>query len=288
MILPTYLKVLYPFSHTYHTLSNGYRLHYVDEGKGEPVVLLHGNPTWSFYYRNLILKLSPFYRCLALDHLGCGLSDKPKAFSYQLERHIEHTAQWLQSLNLTRFHLIVHDWGGAIGMGLLERFHEQIGKVILLNTAVFSLDQLPLSIRICRLPIMGRILTDHLNLFLKGALTYCVQTPLTQEIADGYALGFGKNRHAIYAFVRDIPLNPSHRSFEVLKQIQTQLTHLQAKPIYAFWGMQDFVFHPGYLEEWVRRLPPLQVKTYPEAGHWVLEDAKGMIEADILRALQQQ
>ena len=102
------------------------RLHYLDEGAGEAVLMLHGNPTWSFFYRNIIRELRDSFRCVAPDHIGCGLSSKPQRYGYRLSDHIENLATLVDSLNLESFHLIVHDWGGPIGMALAERMPEAI------------------------------------------------------------------------------------------------------------------------------------------------------------------
>ena len=123
-VLPQNIARLYPFKSHFFTLNEqkSHRLHYIDEGRGEAVVMLHGNPTWSFYYRNLVLHLKSDYRCLVPDHIGCGLSDKPQSYNYCLQQHIDNTLQWLKGINIGHFHLIVHDWGGAIGMGVATRW----------------------------------------------------------------------------------------------------------------------------------------------------------------------
>ena len=106
----------YPFKkHTFELSGQNVRMNYIDEGSGETVVMLHGNPTWSFYYRDLVSYLKPMYRCLVPDHVGCGLSDKPKNYNYCLQQHIDNTIEWLKGIKVGHFHLIVHDWGGARG-----------------------------------------------------------------------------------------------------------------------------------------------------------------------------
>ena len=119
--LPGDVRQLYPFDGRLYLLTNGHCLHYLDEGAGPPVLMLHGNPTWSFYYRDLVLGLRDHFRCIVPDHLGCGLSDKPQDFSYRLEDHIRHVEELVEHLQLERVHLVVHDWGGAIGMGFATR-----------------------------------------------------------------------------------------------------------------------------------------------------------------------
>ena len=128
---------------------------YVDEGPraNEAVLMLHGNPTWSFFYRDLIRDLSPSIRCIAPDHIGMGLSDKPESYDYTLARRIADIEALVLSLGLKRVHLVVHDWGGAIGFGFASRRPEWIGRIVILNTAAFVSDKIPWRISLCRLPI---------------------------------------------------------------------------------------------------------------------------------------
>src|SRR3989338_6551111 len=120
-------RKLYPFESHFLDLE-GVRYHYVDEGRGEPVVLLHGNPTWSFYYRRLILDLRQRYRVIAPDHIGCGFSDKPQRYAYTLEQHIANGQALIERLGLARIALVMHDWGGAIGMGSATRHPDTVAR----------------------------------------------------------------------------------------------------------------------------------------------------------------
>src|SRR4051812_13367564 len=131
----------YPF--TPHAFPrHGLRLSYLDEGAGDPVVMLHGNPTWSFYYRNLVLGLRDQYRCVVPDHIGCGLSDKPpeSLYDYSLKSRIDDVEALLDSLNLrANLTLVVHDWGGMIGMGFAARHPERVKRIVAINTGAFPL-----------------------------------------------------------------------------------------------------------------------------------------------------
>ncbi|HEY0983803.1 MAG TPA: alpha/beta fold hydrolase, partial [Schlesneria sp.] len=116
---------------------DGLRMHYVDEGQGETVVMLHGNPNWSYYYRNLVHRLKDRYRCLVPDHIGCGLSDKPgdDRYPFSLERRVSDLKAWLNHCGATEnLTLVVHDWGGMIGMAFATEFPERIKRLVLLNT----------------------------------------------------------------------------------------------------------------------------------------------------------
>src|SRR5210317_654830 len=131
MVIPQILQDEYPFSSQFLDLECGHRMHYIDEGSGDPVLMVHGNPTWSFFYRNLIKRLTPKNRVIALDHIGCGLSDKPQDWSYRLKDHIQNLEQLITQLNLRNMTLILHNWGGAIGMGYATRYPENIKKIII-------------------------------------------------------------------------------------------------------------------------------------------------------------
>lgn len=277
----------YPFAgHFYHTEQG--RVHFIDEGQGEAIVLLHGNPTWSYYYRHLIQILSQKYRVLALDYLGCGLSDRPMHSLYWAD-HIQVTSEWLAHLNLSSFHMVVHDWGGGIGMGIMKKYFECIKKIALLNTGVFFAESLPFSIRLARMPYVGYFLTVVCDLFLQGALKFCTVRPLTTDVLLGYQWPYRswRDRQAIYDFVRDIPLSTQHPSYALFQEFQTFIPELNTKCVKAFWGMQDFVFNEKYLAVWQRLLPKMAVKRYGNAGHWILEDAHGEVEKDILKFFQE-
>lgn len=280
--LPRYLRVLYPFESHFFEAPAG-KLHFIDEGEGEAVLMFHGNPTWSFYYRNLVLSLKDRYRAIAVDHLGCGLSDRPTKFTYHLADHIDNASRLVEHLGLKRFHLVLHDWGGPVGLGLAQRHFDKVGKVVFLNTAAFFARPLPLPIQLSRSLGLGAFLTRGLNAFLLGSIFKCTQRSLTTETKHGYLWPYNtiKNREAIYRFVRDIPVNPAHPSYRTLKDIQDFLPHLAEKPLHAFWGMKDFVFDEAYLDAWREHYPLMPITRYEDAGHWVLEDAKGRIELDI-------
>jgi pimeloyl-ACP methyl ester carboxylesterase len=156
---------------------------YLDEGSGdEAVVMVHGNPTWSFYYRNLVLGLRGKMRCIVPDHLGCGLSDKPQDFNYTLGEHIRNLRGLLDSLNLRKIHLIVHDWGGPIGLGTALARPEQLGRVVILNTAAFADTVVPWRIRLCRAPVIGEWLVRGLNGFAWPATWMSVTRPLAPDV----------------------------------------------------------------------------------------------------------
>ncbi|TNE96653.1 MAG: alpha/beta fold hydrolase, partial [Deltaproteobacteria bacterium] len=186
MVIPQYLKQEYPFKSLSFNLDNKYRMNYLDEGKGEAVVMLHGNPTWSFYYRNLVKGLNNDYRIIVPDHIGCGLSDKPQSYGYNLKNHIDNLEKLLDHLGIQSFHLIVHDWGGAIGMGLATRYPKRVKSITLLNTAAFTDARIPTRINICKIPVIGERLVRHFNGFAWPATFMAVEKKLPSDIKKGY------------------------------------------------------------------------------------------------------
>lgn len=276
------LKKHYPF--TGKTLDlNGLSYHYLDEGAGAPVVMVHGNPSWSFYYRNLVLALRDRYRCIVPDHIGCGFSDKPgdDRYDYTLKNRIDDLERLIDSLNLKeKITLLVHDWGGMIGMGYASRHPGRIARLVFLNTAAFHLPKekkFPLGLKICRETLLGTLLVRGFNAFSVGAsIVGCKKNPMSHELMQAYRSPYDSwaNRIATLRFVQDIPLAPGDRNYSLVNEIADGLHRFADLPIAIFWGELDFVFDTTFLAEWRRRFPKAQVKSYPDAGHYILEDMK--------------
>ncbi len=254
---------------------NGHTLSYLDEGSGNPVVMLHGNPTWSFYYRNLVNSLSSKYRVIVPDHMGCGLSDKPQDYPYILKTHIDNIQILLSKLNINTFSLVLHDWGGAIGMGLAARKPESVGSIVVMNTAAFRSKRIPLRIAVCRVPVLGDILVRGFNVFARGAVSMAVARKMDRKTARGYTAPYDSwaNRVALLRFVQDIPLSSKHRSWQTLVEIEGALACFTDTPMLVLWGGKDFCFTRHFYEEWLSRFPDAEAHFFPEAGHYVLEDA---------------
>lgn len=239
--------------------------------------MVHGNPTWSYYYRRLVTLLAGAHRVIALDHLGCGLSDKPQDYPYRLQNHMDNLEALLRGLQIASYSLIVHDWGGAIGLGVAGRNPEALEKLVILNTAAFRSQLIPLRIRVCRWPFIGPLLVRGLNGFAGPAVYMAVTKPLRPEVAMAYLAPYDswRNRVAVSAFVRDIPLDPAHPSYETLKGVEEGLQAIADKnvPILICWGGRDFCFNDHFYQEWRRRFPKAECHYFKEAGHYVLEDA---------------
>ncbi len=256
---------------------NGVRMHYVDGGRGPVIVLVHGNPTWSFYFRDLIKGLRDRYRVIAMDHIGCGLSDKPQDYPYALATHIENLSRLMDHLQLDRVTLGVHDWGGPIGFGWATRNPDRVERLIVFNTAAFLGGKMPLRIKVCGWPVLGDLLVRGLNGFCRAAIHMACKhkSRMTPEVAAGYLLPYDSwaNRVAILRFVQDIPFSPRVPSDAVFREIQSRLGALRGKPMTIFWGMQDFCFTPAFLAQWTEFFPEAKVHRFEDAGHYVVEDA---------------
>ena len=269
----------YPF--TSHWLDlDGVRYHYLDEGARDapPVVMLHGNPTWSFYYRKLLPYLTSKWRVIVPDHIGCGLSDKPQQYPYTLERHIANLERLIEHLKLAKIALVMHDWGGPIGMGYAVRHPDNVSRLVVFNTAAFYQPAIPLRIKLCRLPVLGDLLVRGLNAFVRLALRWavCHRERLTPQVRAGYLAPYNSwhNRIAILRFVQDIPLEQNHRSRATLAHIEANLHLLRRRPMLIVWGARDFCFTVrNFLNEWRARFPTAEVRVVPDAGHYVVEDA---------------
>jgi haloalkane dehalogenase len=266
----------YPFPSKFFDL-DGVRYHYVDEGRGETLLCVHGNPTWSFAWRNLIKDLSRDYRVLAVDHVGCGFSDKPQDYEYRLAQHIENLSRFVVGLNLERITLLAHDWGGAIGMGAAGRMPERFSRFVLLNTAAFRSQRMPWRIAVCRWPILGEWGVRGMNLFARAALSMavCRHERMTPAVRSGFLAPYDNwhNRVAIQRFVEDIPLSPSHPSWNTLVSVEEHLALFRHSPLLFIWGMRDWCFTPAFLDEFLVRFPDAEALRLAEAGHYVFEDA---------------
>lgn len=272
--LPGWLRELYPFeSKRFDTGRGG--MSYLDEGSGdEAVVMVHGNPTWSFYYRNLVLALRGRIRCIVPDHIGCGLSDKPQDFDYTLPNHVANLTALLKSLGLRRIHLIVHDWGGPIGFGALLPDAEKLGQVIILNTAAFADSVIPWRIQFCRAPLIGELVVRGFNGFAWPASRMSVTNSMAPNVRDGYLFPYDSwaNRIATHRFVVDIPSGQGTASDAALAKIESLLPVLRTKRVQLIWGGRDFCFNRHYFDRWRGLLPNASATYLENAGHYVLED----------------
>ena len=267
---------IYPYTSHYFDL-NPHKYHYLDEGEGEILLFLHGNPTWSFYYRTLIKEFKYSYRCVAPDHIGCGLSDKPQDYNYTLSVHIDNLEKLINFLDLKNITLVMHDWGGSIGMGLAVRKPKLIKRLVLFNTAAFLSSRIPFRIKIFQKPLIGTIAIRFFNMLTRGLLIFGLKSNklLTKKIKAGYLAPYDsfKNRIGNLKFIEDIPINSSSKSYAVILNIEKNLNQFGKLPILIVWGGKDFCFNMMFLDKWRKIYPSAEVHEIPEAGHLVVEDA---------------
>lgn len=262
---------------------NGLNYHYLDEGTGPTVVMVHGNPSWSFYYRNLVQALRDRYRCIVPDHIGCGFSDKPgdDRYDYTLAQRVDDLERLLEHLGLVEnITLVVHDWGGMIGMAYAVRHPERISRLVILNTGAFHLPKtkiFPPALDVCRNTGLGTLLVRGFNAFSRGAAWVgCKKNQMTPELRKLYQLPYDSwtNRIATLRFVQDIPLTPDDRAYGLVSAVSDGINQFKNLPMLICWGELDFVFDGHFLTEWQQRFPEAEVHSFPDCGHYILEDAQ--------------
>ena len=280
---------LYPFDGQTMDVG-GHRMHYLDEGAGDPVVMVHGNPTWSFYWRNLVLALRGDHRCVVPDHIGCGLSDKPALadYPYTLERRIDDLEALLDGLGLDRrVTLVAHDWGGMIGMGMAHRRPDRIARLVLMNTGAFPLPAakpMPKRLSIVRDSRVGAALVTRFNAFARGATFMAVEKKLPKAVADAYCAPYDTpdNRIATLRFVQDIPLSPDDPGYAIVDEVGREMTaRFGDKPALLVWGAKDWVFDDHFLQGFQDRLPQAETLRFPGGGHYILEDETEAVVARV-------
>lgn len=286
--LPEWLRKLYPFEPNRFTTPAG-AMSYLDEGprSDEAVVMVHGNPTWSFFYRDVVLALRGQMRCIVPDHLGCGLSDKPQQWDYTLPNHIANLRALLDSLQLRKIHLVVHDWGGPIGLGALLPQPEKLGRVVILNTAAFADTVVPLRIRLCRAPIIGEVIVRGFNGFAWPATWMAVSKPLPTEVKRGFLFPYDSwaNRIATHRFVVDIPSGKGTASDRALADIERRLPLLRERPVTVLWGADDFCFNRHYFTRWSELLPNATKNLLTNVGHYLIEDGGQTVISQVRNAV---
>jgi pimeloyl-ACP methyl ester carboxylesterase len=266
------------------------RYHYVDEGQGKPLLMVHGNPTWSFYWQGVIREFRGDYRCLAVDHVGCGLSDKPQTYGYRLDDHIGNLVQLLDSLDLRDVTLLVHDWGGAIGLGAALQRPERLSRLILFNTGAFPPPYVPLRIAACRWPLLGALAIRGFNAFAQAALTMAVEDrqSLSPQVRAGLIAPYDnwQNRIATHRFVQDIPRTPADPTWQRLEAIESGLPQFADLPISMIWGMKDWCFRPECLDRFESVWPQAESHRLADVGHYVVLEAQQQVNTLVRDFLQ--
>ncbi len=263
---------------------------YVDVGSGPPVVFVHGNPTWGFYFRSLIAELQRDHRCVAVDHLGCGRSDKPTAdrYDFRLRSRVDDLDALLDHLGLTDdVTLVVHDWGGMIGTAWAARHPGRLARLVAINTGAFPLPAskpFPWSLRLGRNTRLGAWLILRRNLFCRLAARWCVtRRPLPADVRAAYLAPHDTPAHrlSVLRFVQTIPLSANDDGYDIVRATGEALAGFGHVPTLLLWGLRDFVFDKHFLAEWRRRMPHAEAHEWPDCGHYLLEDAGPEVVAKV-------
>jgi len=270
----------------------GLEMSYLDEGPrdGEVVVMLHGNPSWSYLWRNLVAGLSApasgkQYRCIVPDHIGMGLSDKPddSAYAYTLQSRVDDLAALLEHLGITGpVTLAVHDWGGMIGFGWALSHADQVKRLVITNTAAFPMPaakRMPWQIALGRDWKVGEWLVRGFNAFSAGASWLGVEKRMPGDVRRAYVAPYDNwsNRISTIRFMQDIPLSPADRAWSLLEAAGKALPGFADRPAFIGWGLKDFVFDRHFLDGFRAALPQAEVTAFDDAGHYVLEDKAAVL-----------
>ena len=286
----------YPFPSHFADVC-GHRMHYVDEGRGETILLLHGNPTWSYLYRHVISGLSDRHRCVAVDHLGFGLSDKPPRADYSMRAHVMRLEAFIQTLDLRDVTLVVQDWGGVIGLSWAVRHKAFVKRLVVLNTAGFvprstgelaSLRPVPWGFPLLwslRIPVLGELFVQGMGGFVRYLLPLGVRhrERLTRDVMAAYLAPYPTwaSRRAHLASVRQVPMHAKDPAWQLLEETGAELDGWTV-PTQIVWGMRDPVFVPWFLDEFERRLPNhAPTVRIPDASHFLQDDRPDLITAAI-------
>ncbi len=282
VVLPETTRTLYPFKSHYLTLSDGKRMHYIDEGPedGEVLVFSHGYPTWSFAYRAFIVYYAAHgYRCIAMDHIGCGLSDKPSNRGYHtLRRHIHNLMECIHTLELRDITLVMEDWGGPFGLGYAVRHVTNVRRLVIMNSWAFQdsyHQRLSSLVRWMTKPGLGELLFGTLNLAFPLVMQRGTARQLSEAVLTAYKAPFrdARNRAALYQFPRMINTSPSHPSAPLMREIEQGLAQLASIPALIVWGRTDPFFTPDVAQHWKSMLARAQGPVLlDDAGHFVTED----------------
>ena len=260
----------YPFAPHYLTV-NGGRMHYVDEGSGSPVLLIHGTPVWSFLYRNVIRRLAASHRVIAPDHIGFGLSDKPKDWTYTLPDHASNLSYLINELDLNDITLVVHDIGGPIGLPAILDHPERFSRLVITNTFLWRLTDRrftrPLRLFSGRI---GKLLYTRLNMSARFIVPRLFGDRKITKTAHAHyrnALPAG-SRLAPWTIAREML-----RAGDWLEQQWQRADRLKVLPVLIVWGEKDPAFQVQELDQWTARLPEAKVVRLSDVGHFIAEEA---------------
>lgn len=261
----------YPFASRWHETHEGL-IHYVDEGQGEVLLFVHGTPTWSFLYRNQIKSLSKRYRCIALDHLGFGLSDKPTDAGYKPQDHARRLEEFIDRLELKSFTLLVHDFGGPIGLAYAINHPDNVKRIVLFNTWLWANDHDVDKAKVCK------VLRGPIGAMLYQGLNFSPRFLLKMGFADKRTLTKSLHAH----FLRPFSSYRSRRSLLVLGRellsgwyatLWERRARIENIPTQVIWGVRDVLFKEADLRRWETLVPQRRIARLHQVGHFPQEEA---------------
>ncbi|MBD3194200.1 MAG: alpha/beta fold hydrolase [Candidatus Lokiarchaeota archaeon] len=276
----------YPFKPHYEEI-NGFNMHYVDEGEGDPIVCVHGMPTWSFLYRKFIKTLSQNHRVIAPDQMGFGKSDVPQDKEYIMEEHVENLTKLLLRLELNNITLVIQDWGGPIGLGFAVDHPERISRLVIMNTSVgvMKAGRKPWYAPLVEKGIYKKFIMN-IGGVIKGGIYN--KEKISEIMINAYKAPFPVEEYYIGAFAwpKDIPVGEDHPSAEIMKHVRSNLNKLGEKEKILIWGMKDPIFPKKMIEWWKRIYSDIDVYKIEDASHFLQEDAPEEIISIIKRFLK--
>ncbi|MCF8277025.1 MAG: alpha/beta fold hydrolase [Flavobacteriales bacterium] len=276
----------YPFDNRYIQLNAG-KMHYIDEGEGDAILFVHGTPAWSFLYREHIRSLSTNYRCIAIDHIGFGLSEKPDDFDGTPQSHSQNLTEFIEKLDLKNITLVVHDFGGPIGLSSAIKHHHRIKQLIMFNTWLWETKNNPEAQKVDKIlnSAIGKFLYLRLNLSPKLLLKqgFSDKNKLTKKIHNQYIKPFPDKTSRVSLLNLGKSLVGSSDWYQ---EQWEKLDALADKPWLILWGTKDGFITPQYLQKWKKRLPAAVVKEY-ECGHFVQEEKPSETIEEIDRFMNQ-
>ena len=277
-----------PLPYQSHAIQvDDYFMHYLDEGPKDGsapvVIMLHGNPTWCFYYRNLLEKLKGHFRVIVPDYVGCGLSSNPIDKQLRAADRVRHLQELTKKLGLSRYSLVMHDWGGSLGTALALSNVEAIDRIVYLNTTLTETESLPKIIKMAANQYTGKFLTKYTKRFLKFTTEWGVCKKLPKEVKRAYMYPYQTmaRRTSIWDFVDDIPFDSDHPSYSLMLDLAQNLPRLSEIPVQIVWGLKDPCFHREMLNKVAQHFPQARILEIPQASHLVLEDAPELAQKTI-------
>ena len=263
----------FPYKANYQEI-NGFQMHYVDEGKGEPIVMFHGMPTWAYLYRHFIKTLSKNNRVIVPDQMGFGKSEVPQDKPYLLKQHLDNTTKLLINLDLQDITLVVQDWGGPIGIGFGVHNSERIKRLIIMNTSIGVMKE---GTKPWYQPLVEKGIYESFISNIEGLIKSGIYNKknINDQILKAYSAPFPNKESLIGAFAwpKDIPVGDSHPSAKAMQYIRQNLDILKNKEKILIWGLKDPIFSVSMINWWEKIYPGIKVYQIENASHFLQEDA---------------